>query len=671
MSRVLLRHLPAFLALAVAGLLLSHFPLVQADDAKPEGKKIALLVGVKKYKKEELSDLKYTENDVNRLAELLRRSGYQRVVVMTQRAGVEDPDLAPTGENIREVLMSLLKNLKPQDSVLLAFSGHGVQFKDGKDHYFCPADARLADPKSLLSLAAVYDELKRCNAGAKVLLVDACRVNPEPEGAKFAAKVERQAQDLIEPPGGVAALFSCSKGEASYESNDLQHGVFFHFVLEGLKGKAVNKKGEVTIEALSAYVKSEVDDWIKDKISVKKSQTPHLRGNLRGNLSLVSNVLAAEVLADWDAFLRSTLVSRDEEFLRAKATTRINAWKEAAEKGSPQAQVLFGDCLLSGIEAEKNAEEALRWYRKAADQNFPLGQNSVGVCYLQGEGVEKDEKEAVAWFKKAADQGQAWGQYNLGTCLEQGLGGELAQPQEAVKWYRKAADQKLAVAQHQLGACYQIGVGVDRNEKAAFSWYRKAADQGLAESQFMLADCYWTGVGVDANQPEAVKWYRKAAEQGHALAQNALAYSYENGEGVAQDAGEAAKWYRKAAEQDVVQAQFNLARCYLNGFGVEKDPKEGVEWLRKAADQNLPEAQHELGHCYIDGLGVDADAKVGVEWLLKSADQNFLDSQYYLGWCHENGVGVDQNLDVAVEWYRKAGDQGHQPSKDALERLGK
>src|SRR5262249_18626620 len=247
MSRVLLRCLPGFLALAVAGLLLSPLPFVGADDAKPEGKKIALLVGVKKSKKDELSDLKYTENDVTRLAELLRRSGYQRVVVMTQREGVVDPDLAPTGDNIREVLTALLKNLRPQDSVLLAFSGHGVQYKDAKDHYFCPADARLADPKSLLSLAAVYDELKRCNAGAKVLLVDACRVNPMPEGvkspdgARFAVRVEHQ--DLIEPPGGVAALFSCSRGEASYESNDLQHGVFFHFVLEGLKGKAANKKG--------------------------------------------------------------------------------------------------------------------------------------------------------------------------------------------------------------------------------------------------------------------------------------------------------------------------------------------------------------------------------------------------------------------------------------------
>src|SRR5262249_24529974 len=60
---------------------------------KPEGKKVALLVGVKKYKKDQLSDLKFTENDVSDLASLLKLDGYHRVVLMTERAGADDPDL--------------------------------------------------------------------------------------------------------------------------------------------------------------------------------------------------------------------------------------------------------------------------------------------------------------------------------------------------------------------------------------------------------------------------------------------------------------------------------------------------------------------------------------------------------------------------------------------------
>jgi enterochelin esterase family protein len=260
----------------------------------PAGKKVALLVGVRKYKKEELSDLKFTENDVNDLAALLRQNGYRRVVVLTQKNGANNPDLLPTGDNIREYLQTTLKNCQPEDTVLLSFSGHGVQFKEEKEHYFCPMDTRLGDRKTLVSLSGVYEQLKQCKAGTKVLFVDACRNDPEPEGGRFAAKVERVAGQRVAPPGGMAAFYSCSKGETSFESEAIKHGVFFHFVIEGLKGKAASKKGEVTLEALAAYVKNNVDDYVRDQISPKHAQTPHLVSDIRGQVPLVTGVKPPE-----------------------------------------------------------------------------------------------------------------------------------------------------------------------------------------------------------------------------------------------------------------------------------------------------------------------------------------------------------------------------------------
>jgi hypothetical protein len=38
-------------------------------------------------------------------------------------------------------------------------------------------------------------------------------------------------------PSGVVA-FGCSEGQEAFEDDDLRHGVFFHYVLEGLRGKA-------------------------------------------------------------------------------------------------------------------------------------------------------------------------------------------------------------------------------------------------------------------------------------------------------------------------------------------------------------------------------------------------------------------------------------------------
>src|SRR5439155_23142717 len=94
-----------------------------------------------------------------------------------------------------------------------------------------------------------------------------------------------------EKPGGVASFFSCSAGQFSYESDKLRRGLFFHFLIEGLKGQAADPKGQVTLESLAAYVKREmVDDQIKGLVGRDKVQTPHLVSDVRGNVALADGL---------------------------------------------------------------------------------------------------------------------------------------------------------------------------------------------------------------------------------------------------------------------------------------------------------------------------------------------------------------------------------------------
>ena len=61
-------------------------------------------------------------------------------------------------------------------------------------------------------------------------------------------------------------MFSCSEGQVAYEDDDLKHGVFFHFVIEGLKGKADeesgNRDGKVTLGELASYTSTEVYKFV-------------------------------------------------------------------------------------------------------------------------------------------------------------------------------------------------------------------------------------------------------------------------------------------------------------------------------------------------------------------------------------------------------------------------
>ena len=256
-----------------------------------QGEKYALLVGVRAYDPNELHDLMYSEADVTGLARVLKAGGYEsgNVVLMTQSLGATKPRLLPLAATIRNELRLLLRDLEPEDSVVVAFAGHGVQFAGEKSTYFCPADTKLADRSSLVPLDDVYKELEACKAGLKLLLVDACRNDPRTKNSRSRAEVELESLNrpqVAPPPGGVLAFFSCSEGEKAQEYEELGHGVFFHFVIQGLEGGAdLDADGQISAEELAQFAKRRVRDYVREKNSLR--QMPELRGTSRGLVPLV------------------------------------------------------------------------------------------------------------------------------------------------------------------------------------------------------------------------------------------------------------------------------------------------------------------------------------------------------------------------------------------------
>ena len=252
------------------------FPLMSQEKS---GKKYAFLVGVKEYQHEKLQSLRYTERDVVELAKVLKASGYE-VTLLCDAEGQKNEAGRPWRENIDRLLKDLLRKCQRSDSILVAFSGHGLQFEGQRDCFFCPADARpFADEiSSLVSLTKVYDEMEKSFAGVRILLVDACRNDPKLERGMRGIN----ADSAPRPPRGVAAMFSCSAGEFAYEHPKYQHGVFFHHVLEGLRGKARNSKGEVTFNSLADYVNGRVAEEVSVLIGEGAKQSPNQKADLSG-----------------------------------------------------------------------------------------------------------------------------------------------------------------------------------------------------------------------------------------------------------------------------------------------------------------------------------------------------------------------------------------------------
>jgi len=260
--------------------------------AERTGERYALLIGVQGYKPGQLRSLEFPENDVNDLARALELGGYKsdNVRILTGSRGGKNFNLIPSAERIRAELDHLVSQCNKGDHLVVAFAGHGVQYRGETTMYFCPADADLKKRPTLINIADVYKALESCKADLKVLLVDACRNDP-------LNQLDRGTLDEFESvtripraptPGGVFALFSCSASQEAMEDRQLRHGVFFHYVIEALTGAAGlgDAPTEITFEDLALYVKSNVRKRVWDHY--QKRQDPESRvGGAVGLVPLV------------------------------------------------------------------------------------------------------------------------------------------------------------------------------------------------------------------------------------------------------------------------------------------------------------------------------------------------------------------------------------------------
>jgi hypothetical protein len=265
-----------------------------------KGKRYALLVGVRDYDHRKLDPLRHTENDAEELGKVLRTGGYAEVIVLTTTRGEKSSNARPTAANIRARLEDILKRVNRHDLVLIALAGHGLQLgvrvggKTQDESFFCPSDAQprsnleLKEAETtLIGLTSLFRQLDESGAGVKLLLVDACRNDP------FVGR-SVDTDGLPRPPTGTAALFSCKGGERAFETDKLGkgHGIFFFHVIDGLKGKATNKRGEITWSSLTDHVVERVSVDVPRLIQSGARQTPQEIKNITGLAPVLVDTIA-------------------------------------------------------------------------------------------------------------------------------------------------------------------------------------------------------------------------------------------------------------------------------------------------------------------------------------------------------------------------------------------
>ena len=327
---------------------LASFSVLFAQEAK-QGRKVALLVGINDYSKAGLGNLKCAERDVTDLREVLvNKLGYdkQDVYLMTEKEAFEakNKELFPLGENIRHNLKGLVEDLAKEDTVFIAFSGHGVHLKALKEKglHFCPADTNLEKPETLLSISEIYAQLKNhCKAELKILIMDACRNDPSDGRAASNEKLESVTRPLIpKPEGGIVAFFSCSEGQKAFENEKVGHGFFTDSLLRGLSGEAADKEGEITLALLENYLQKDVPTTVKREKGLTVRQIPERLGELRGRGLLTKLAVPTPKKELSGVEKKEPKPGEEREFELAKGVKMKFCWIPAGEAqlGSPKAE---------------------------------------------------------------------------------------------------------------------------------------------------------------------------------------------------------------------------------------------------------------------------------------------------------------------------------------------
>jgi hypothetical protein len=250
---------------------------------RPYGNRYAVLIGINNYIDSEVRALAYAEEDIRAIYDILATVGkYEKNNIFYMTPNAEQPQDRPTRTNILLTLKWLSENLKPEDSVLLAFCGHGDTDRDV--NYIIPLDGRLALPQdSSIQLGRLFEWLDACPAQRQVVMLDACHSGGSStlirgdRGIEIISKSFTEELERIGVPEGRAVLASCSIEEVSYEEPRFGHGVFTYFMLNGLDNMKAdrNRDGQLTVYELGNYVQKEVKSWSK-KNRKSPSQTPRM-----------------------------------------------------------------------------------------------------------------------------------------------------------------------------------------------------------------------------------------------------------------------------------------------------------------------------------------------------------------------------------------------------------
>jgi len=247
----------------------------------------AVVIGISQYKT--VRSLKYADKDALAFHDYLIKN----VGVTPDHMTFLTNEQATLFNLKRSLGTDLKRKAGPKDTVIIYYAGHGAPEPDasspdgdGLEKYLIPYDA---DPQDLYTTGLPMREVEtifhRLSAERVIFITDSC-YSGATAGRTFSTVARRATLsdgflNRLSKGKGRVVLTASRAGEVSEERDDLGHGVFTYYLLEGLKGKAdVDGDSIVTVDEAYSYLSTHVPE------ATGQNQHPVKKGEVEGQLIL-------------------------------------------------------------------------------------------------------------------------------------------------------------------------------------------------------------------------------------------------------------------------------------------------------------------------------------------------------------------------------------------------
>ncbi len=458
------------------------------------GEAHAVIIGVSRYSKLPANQqLLYADQDAIALAQHLKiNAGFRSLTLLTN----EDA----TRANIMEAL-ARLRDVSRNSLVVVFFAGHGVVLpakqQGSEQGFLLPYDTEPDAPDAtMVQMEAFNNIVKKIQARSIVLITDACQSGTIGDQASrggtrrgVALREFKDVEDSVSADYQSTFIFTAATAaQSSLEYDQLKHGVFTHYLLEALRGKADNdNNGIITAGELLQHVRTNV------AVHTGNKQTPE--SNTGFDAAIPLGILSNAGFEEYRKWFQSDprllrLLGNFDEALRLNRLTKpdgLSAWtyyrqlfnspnvtkeitlakrQELLTKLAASARVLIEEAPKDAAEWEKAAD----WLDKAQDLLLPDKEKKWKVWYSFCRGMAKFHGESGERAAKEFD--------SVLTTLEEE---KLNDPFIAARlgqFYRSRNNWDDAARAYRLAM----------NDQAAVEWRAEFADVLLHLNQLAAAE---------------------------------------------------------------------------------------------------------------------------------------------------------------------------------------